>query len=62
VDHSGCIDAWELKEAMKSLGQVIETQKARLSLSALLRTVSTCTRLAYRALFRPLHNTLRDHL
>ena len=21
VDHSGCIDAWELKEAMKSLGQ-----------------------------------------
>jgi Ca2+-binding EF-hand superfamily protein len=22
VDHSGCIDAWELKEAMKSLGQV----------------------------------------
>ena len=24
VDHSGCIDAWELKEAMKALGQVRE--------------------------------------
>ena len=37
VDHSGCIDAWELKEAMKSLGQSLSDDE----LFALLAQVDT---------------------
>ena len=37
VDHSGCIDAWELKEAMKSLGQNLTDE----DLFALLAQVDT---------------------
>ena len=51
VDHSGCIDAWELKEAMKSLGQnpsdeelfALLAQVDSVKLTSKLACLSLCT-------------------